>query len=397
MLEAIITFVVLFLTVVMIVAYLVLRKELNDYGTKPRTYPFVSIVMPAYNEGERITLGIESALNQRYPRHKYEIIVVDDGSTDNTFEVAQRFVSKGVKVFRKSNGGAADAKNFGIKKAKGEIVITMDSDTVIEPDLINKVVCAFEHGFDALAVAVRVREVRNVLQWMQKIEYDAMVFSRKLLAEYGVLPILPGGCSAFKRDVLLRCGGFDTHSVAEDQEITFKIKRMGGKIGGLFNALALTDVPSTLAQLLKQRVRWLKGGLYNKVKHHSMFTFNDFTFFALTFDILFLTLFFNVVRFVFDSLSFFTSPLIYLNTFSLNDLLFLVDGITFASLLFLPLSLAWFVFNVKRVREQFGETLELWEVLLLPLYFTFFSVLYSVAHVIAIKEFLLQNREWGTR
>ncbi|MDN5367148.1 MAG: poly-beta,6-N-acetyl-D-glucosamine synthase, partial [Candidatus Diapherotrites archaeon] len=128
------------------------RKRIPD-----EKLPTVSIVVPAYNEGENIGETIESLLRLNYPKDKMEIIVVDDGSTDNTYDVAKRYEGETVRVIRKENGGKSSALNMGIKHARGEIIACMDADSVATPDSLRVLVeYILEEDADAVTPVMHV-------------------------------------------------------------------------------------------------------------------------------------------------------------------------------------------------------------------------------------------------
>ena len=117
-----------------------IKSSPEDKGYKPK----LSVVIPAYNEAKEIPKCIESILALNYPKDKIEIIVVDDGSKDNTLEIAQGYEKIGVKVFTKKNEGTAAAtKNYGIKKATGDIIATLDGDSYVHPEAVNNMINYF--------------------------------------------------------------------------------------------------------------------------------------------------------------------------------------------------------------------------------------------------------------
>ncbi len=389
-------------SLLLLLAYYLLCRDFEHESDKPKRYPLVSVIIPAYNEGEAIKASIESVLNQDYPKEKVQLIVVDDGSTDNTYEVASRYKTRGVLVIRKKNGGAADAKNVGLRHAKGEIVVTMDSDTVMRPDVLRKIVWKIEQGADAVTTGIRVRNKENFVEWMQHLEYDNTIFLRRVLAFLDAIFVTPGGCSAYRREILERCGGFDARSLTEDQEIAFHIQKLGGRIDALLTAFVYTEVPSTLSALFRQRVRWLKGGFYNKLKYLELLSprYGDFVFFAFFFDVFFVMSFAVTLWALWDLLTHLSNPLLFVSRVGLwNLLLFSPDPFFFSTCLLLPLALWWFGKTVNMIRKHEGEpTLSLKEYAFLPFYFFFFSTLYFTAQLVALWEFLRGDYfRWDTR
>lgn len=178
-------------------------RHRHEYKTKPKSIdwqPMISIVMPAYNEGPYIIESLESLLKIDYPRDKLEIIVIDDGSTDDTYAKAESMESKGpIKVYTKENAGKGAALNFGIKKAKGELIATMDADSFVTPQTINEMIPYFnEEDVMAVTPAVKIRQSDNWLKELQRVEYLMILFSRKLLSFIDSVPVTPGPFSMFR-------------------------------------------------------------------------------------------------------------------------------------------------------------------------------------------------------
>jgi cellulose synthase/poly-beta-1,6-N-acetylglucosamine synthase-like glycosyltransferase len=266
-----IAFFSLFTLNVFILLYL---KHRNDYH-KPLKHsgwtPSVSIVMPAYNEEKYIVPSLRTLLDLDYPKDKIELIVVDDGSTDNTYKVAKAFEGPNLRVFTKPNGGKGAALNFGIKKAKGELVATMDADSYVTKNTIRELIPYFDDS-DVMAVtpAVKIRESSHWLKEFQRVEYLMILFSRKLLSFIDSVPVTPGPFSLFRRKVFDEIGYFDEHNLVEDQEIALRIQAANYKIKSSMTAEVFTEPPDSMGDLITQRVRWQRGGIRNYWKYRGM-------------------------------------------------------------------------------------------------------------------------------
>ncbi|CAI1493592.1 Glycosyltransferase, probably involved in cell wall biogenesis [Thermococcus nautili] len=229
----------------------------KNYRTKEWT-PGVSIIIPAYNEGERVLRAIRSALAQDYP--DFEVIVVDDGSEDNTFEVASSVKNPRLKVYRKEHGGKARALNFGLSKASGEIIVTTDADSYLEPTAVGELVRRF-HSDEVLAVGGQVRVTgESFLERAQDAEHLRIAMFRRA-KELEDLSLAPGPVSAFRRDALERIGGF-VEDIVEDYATTKAVKRLG-KVVYAPRARVWTEMPRSLSVLWRQRKRWFLGDLKN--------------------------------------------------------------------------------------------------------------------------------------
>ncbi len=231
--------------------------------------PLVSVVVPAYNEEKVISRTIDSLLASDYPN--FEIIVVDDGSADGTFEtVKDQFGDlENVSVYTKENGGKAEALNFGWRKAKGEVVIALDADTLFTTQTI----AALAHRFadptiGAVAGNAKVGNRINVVTKWQALEYvTSQNFDRRAFASLNCITVVPGSVGAWRKSILEETGGFSSDTLAEDQDLTIQVRKLGYRIGYEENAIGLTEAPDSLRNLAKQRFRWSFGTLQCMWKH----------------------------------------------------------------------------------------------------------------------------------
>ena len=247
-----------------------LRSKLAD------KFPLISVLIPAYNEEDVISQTIQSVLNQDYPKDKLEIIVVDDGSTDKTYEVAKSFSN--IKAYKKENNGKASALNYGISKAKGQLISVLDADTFLTPDFLKKTVKYFEDEDVGIIVStLKPYKPRKLIERIQVIEYVISSFIRKILSLNNSLSAAPAG-SIFKAELFKKHGGFDEHNLTEDFEIALKAQSHNYKLVHAVDAVAYTDVPSTFKSLARQRIRWSYGALYNIKKYRKLMStsYGDF-------------------------------------------------------------------------------------------------------------------------
>jgi len=235
-----------------------LRPPPRDF--KPK---LISIIIPAKNEEETISSCIESVLENSYPWK--EIIVVDDGSEDNTYLVAKKYEETGiVKVVRKDPSGyKASSMNYGLLFTEGEIVLSLDADTLISRDSLEWVARYFE---DERLVAgsgnLRVlnRDV-NLLTRLQAYEYFiSFDMGRRTQSLLRTLLIIPGAAAIYRRS-LLESLGFIDRTIAEDFDVTLKFHKVKGRLIFMPEVLAWTDVPSHWRSWMKQRIRWSRGQL----------------------------------------------------------------------------------------------------------------------------------------
>ncbi|QCI28879.1 glycosyltransferase family 2 protein [Caminibacter pacificus] len=234
----------------------------------------VSIIVPAYNEEVVIGKSLESLVNQSY--QNLEIIVVDDGSTDRTSEVAKYYEkhSKGkkVKVLRKPNGGKANAINFGIHHSTGELIMVVDADSKLEKDAVTLMERYFiDPNIAAVAGSVYVSNQTNLLTKLQALEYiEGLNMVRNGQALLKLVNIIPGPIGMFRKDALYEVGLYDSDTFAEDCDVTLKLITRGYKIDFESDAVAYTEAPEHLLDLIKQRYRWTRGILQAIKKHKGL-------------------------------------------------------------------------------------------------------------------------------
>jgi biofilm PGA synthesis N-glycosyltransferase PgaC len=232
--------------------------------------PWVSIIVPSYNEETVIERSIRSLLSQQY--RNFEIIVVDDGSTDGTSRVARRlegnYGKTNVRVIRQPNRGKAAALNMGISVASGELVLNVDADSNLHPLTIRKMVRHFRDPHVAsVAGNVKVRNRINLWTRLQALEYiEGLNMVRQAQGFFRSVNIVPGPIGMFRKSVLLEVGGYESDTFAEDADLTLKIVTAGYHIRYEPGAISYTEAPETLQQLLKQRYRWTRGILQSMKK-----------------------------------------------------------------------------------------------------------------------------------
>jgi cellulose synthase/poly-beta-1,6-N-acetylglucosamine synthase-like glycosyltransferase/spore germination protein YaaH/peptidoglycan/xylan/chitin deacetylase (PgdA/CDA1 family) len=236
---------------------------------RPDYRPMVSVLIPAYNEEPVITRTIGAVLASEYPR--LEAIVVDDGSTDETFRLIQeRFGEEPrVRLIHQANQGKAAALNRALAEATGPIIVTIDADTWIEPATVAKLVRHFADPRVA-AVAGNVK-VGNRDRWLtrwQALEYiTSQNLEKRAFDLLNCITVVPGAVGALRRDLVREAGGFPADTVAEDTDLTLAIRRHGWRIVYDEEAIGHTEVPATTEALVHQRFRWTFGTLQALWKH----------------------------------------------------------------------------------------------------------------------------------
>ncbi|MGW0350207.1 bifunctional polysaccharide deacetylase/glycosyltransferase family 2 protein [Streptomyces anthocyanicus] len=236
----------------------------------PVTGP-VSVIVPAYNEKECIEATLRSLARSTHP---VEIIVVDDGSTDGTADIAESLGLPGVRVVRQANAGKPAALNNGVRHARYDIVVMMDGDTVFEPDTVRHLVQPFaDPSVGAVAGNAKVGNRRTLIGAWQHIEY-VMGFNldRRMYDLLRCMPTIPGAIGAFRREAVLQAGGMSDDTLAEDTDITIALHRAGWRVVYEEHARAWTEAPGSLGQLWSQRYRWSYGTMQALWKHRRSLT-----------------------------------------------------------------------------------------------------------------------------
>jgi cellulose synthase/poly-beta-1,6-N-acetylglucosamine synthase-like glycosyltransferase/peptidoglycan/xylan/chitin deacetylase (PgdA/CDA1 family) len=227
----------------------------------------VSVVIPAYNEAVGIAATVRSILASE--RADHEIIVVDDGSTDDTARIAESLGAPQLRVLRQQNAGKAAALQSGIRAARHDIVVLLDGDTIFEPQTIRLLVAAFaDPTVGAVAGNTKVGNRKGLLGKWQHLEYVVgFNLDRRLFEELRCMPTVPGAIGAFRKSALEQVGGVPQDTLAEDTDLTIAILRAGWHVVYAEHARAWTEAPATLGQLWRQRYRWCYGTLQAMWKH----------------------------------------------------------------------------------------------------------------------------------
>lgn len=254
---------VIFVTILALVEKAREKREQFD----PTYQPSVSVVIAAYNEEKVVARTIEAVLANGYP--DLEIIVVDDGSKDDTSGEVMRKFGDRVRLLMQENAGKAAALNTGIEHARGEIIIALDADTIFARDTIRNLIRRFADPIvGAVAGNVKVGNRINTLTYWQAIEYvTSQNLDRRAYSVINSVTVVPGAVGAWRRAAVLQAGGYTTDTMAEDMDLTWRIRRIGWRIETDTHALGYTEAPDSFKSLFKQRFRWAFGTLQSLWKH----------------------------------------------------------------------------------------------------------------------------------
>ena len=263
-------FFTLFVGVFYLLTFFENRSKFKDPRVK--TYPRVSVIVPAYNEEKTLAKTVSSLLGMDYPKDRIEVIVVDDGSKDRTYEIAKGFSDKRVRVFKKENGGKGSAINLGIGKAGGEFVAVLDADSFVSKGALKRMVGYFEKkSVMAVTPTLKVYQPSGFWQQIQSIEYLFSVFFRKIFSFMQGVYVTPGPLSVYRKSFFRKHGGFDEKNITEDLEVALRIQSKNYDIQNSINAYVYTVAPNTFGGLMKQRVRWFTGLTDNLYEYRGLF------------------------------------------------------------------------------------------------------------------------------
>ncbi|MBD3164469.1 glycosyltransferase [Candidatus Woesearchaeota archaeon] len=233
--------------------------------------PKVSMIVPCYNEEKTIEQSIKSLQKVDYPKDKFEIVIVNDGSTDSTAKIAEKYAAQKNIVFidNKVNAGKAACLNQGILSSTGEFVACMDADTEVNPDVIKKTIPFFRHKkTGAVTVSVEVKKPATFLEKIIEIEYTiGLSLALKALSFFNAVHVTPGPFSIYRRKVLDEIGMFDTKNITEDLEIAYRIQKSKYSIACCSSTHVKTVIPKTFKGLYTQRKRWYTGSLLTLWQH----------------------------------------------------------------------------------------------------------------------------------
>ena len=374
------------------------------YASPPiKKYPTVSFLVPSYNEEDSLEGTVLSLIEVDYPKDKKEIIIINDGSTDNTKKIAEKLAKKYKEIIflDKENSGKARSLNKAIEIANGELIAVVDADSYPKKDALKKMVGHFEEEKVA-AVTSRVL-VKNKTNWLckfQVLDYSIIAWTRKLLDFVDSVYVTNGPLSLYRKSVVKKVGGFDPHNLTEDIEITWHILSEGYQTKMSYSAIVYTIVPEDFKVWVKQRVRWNLGGIQTVKKYwKTMFRKGAFGYFVIPYvaSSFFLAIlgFLLWMRFVWTKGSFQLVSLYY--AFKGYDYLKYLEFSFQLTLLFflgfLFLILAIFYYKIGFKHSETGRK----TVIKILGYAFFYRSLYVIPLLIAIYKIARRDLRWYTK
>ena len=327
----IIFYVLIFLSVYAQVFFLVTflenRKKIviRNEKTKLNKYKTVTIVVPCWNEERTVYKTIRSLLALNYPQDKLKIFLIDDGSTDGTWNIIRKFEKyPNIKIFQKENGGKYTALNLGLEHSETDFFGALDADTVADPESLIRIMSYFAGDKNIMAVvpSVTVYNPKNFIQNIQEVEYHMGVYTKKMLSFLGAINVVPGPLTIFRRKVFDDLGPYQHGHNTEDMEIAYRMQKNNYKIEHCNDAFVYTNTPSTIMELYKQRLRWVYGFINNTIDYRDVLLkkkYGNFSLFTLptgVISILALSYLFGKV--IYDLINFLHLKFITFNTIGWN-------------------------------------------------------------------------------
>jgi cellulose synthase/poly-beta-1,6-N-acetylglucosamine synthase-like glycosyltransferase len=311
-------FISLYLQIFFLVTYFQKRKQvvysLDDLTLK--AYPTVTVMVPCYNEEKTLEKTIKSLISLDYPSDKLTIFIIDDGSRDGTWNLMQQYNNHpNIRIFHKENGGKHTALNLGLKNLESEFVGCLDADSFVHSQALKRIMKTFESNPKIMAVApsILVFNPKNILQTVQKVEYDMANYVKNMLGFIGGIHVTPGPFSIFRRKVFDELGPYRKAHNTEDQEVGLRMQEHWYKIDACPDAYVYTNSPDSIMKLHRQRKRWIYGFIRNIVDYRRLLFKKKYGAVAILtlpagiislFGVLFLfgTLLFNFIKLIYDKI-----------------------------------------------------------------------------------------------
>jgi len=242
-------------------------------------FPIVSILVPAYNEQDVVKKTLQSIFDLDYPHEKLDVIIIDDGSTDGTLEVANKFISKNnskgfMKVISHKNMGKAASLNKALELVRGEFFACLDADSFVEKKSLKDMLSLYYQENDPNLViitpAMKVDSPKTFLQRIQWMEYLVMILLSRISSFLDCLYVAPGPFSLYRTGVIKELGGFDLETVAEDQEIAYRVQKQNYRIKHCPTGYVHTTAPPNFYPFYRQRRRWYIGSMQCAYKYRGI-------------------------------------------------------------------------------------------------------------------------------
>ncbi|MDD5700082.1 MAG: glycosyltransferase [Candidatus Nanoarchaeia archaeon] len=234
--------------------------------------PFASVIIPVWNEEKTLEETIKSIMASNY--RNFEVLIIDDGSKDKSLQIAKELERKykNLRVYNKQNGGKASAINFGIGKARGDFIFTMDADTYVHPESMQRMIRYFkDERVMCVGPAILVHNPKTIFERIQQAEFLLGLFLRKAFSALDAIFVTSGAFSAYRKEFFIKHGGYEEGNITEDLELALRIQYLGYKIENCSDAPAWAKAKAHFKDTLIQRRRWYFGWTKNLWKYRKIF------------------------------------------------------------------------------------------------------------------------------
>lgn len=381
------------------------RNEMfNDKKSKD-FFPRISIVIPAYNEEKKIEKTLRRIKELDYPKDKLEIIVVDDGSTDNTANIVRKFEEVILIQCEKNSGRAAIPMNLGVDHAKNEIIAIMNADSYPKKDSLLYLVEYFkDENTGAVTGAYLANDPKTFIQKLQNFEYRIIAWNRKLLQFLNAVYVTPGPLSLYRKSVLLEVGKFDEENLTEDIEIAWRILKHKYAVKTCLSAITYVETPNTLKKWWSQRTRWNIGGIQTLNKYKGLMFSKKYDMFGvfvipLFLSFMLLTLFgLSIISYLFTTKGLFFGEVVskHLETssklFPGNINIFLSEMFVFFGVFILIAGILFFYISLRDFNKR-GEHTEMFNTSAV-IYMIAYHILFPWVFAYSILRLIRGDKRW---
>ncbi len=265
---------IVFLIFIITFSFMVIANIIDKRKKRvPKSNPFISFIVPTYNDGESLPGTIKSIFTS-YKKEKFEVVVINDKSKDSTPDILKKISKEySIKIINNSeNMGKARSVNKAFESTKGEIIWIVDSDSELRKEVVDEIIARLDDPKVGAASCRYMPKNKGFLPSMQAIEYGMLGLIQTAHNHTSTVAVW-GGCMAVKRDAFIKVGMLNPHALTEDQDLALKIGEIGLKAQE--GALSVyTYVPESVKALYKQKLRWAGGGMQNFLVHHKYFIKN---------------------------------------------------------------------------------------------------------------------------
>jgi cellulose synthase/poly-beta-1,6-N-acetylglucosamine synthase-like glycosyltransferase len=408
--------VVLFVSMTFIIFWLMVSLEATFSGKKRKapkeltSFPLVTIALPAYNEEENVVKTIKSVFELDYPEDKIELMIMDDGSKDNTKKAAEEFIKReeykdrNARVYSGKNKGKGAVMNIALKKANGDFFVVFDADSTIEPGALRKMLPEFaDEEVAAVLPVLKVRDPKRIIEKFQWIEYLATFFYKQAMGFLDAIPVVPGPFSTYRIGVLRKVGGFDENNLVEDLELALRLQKNHYRITQLLNVVAFTAAPDNLIKFYHQRNRWYKGGFINSLKYrHMMFNRNYGDFGMMEFPsflsagimiaLLFITGLIQLIQKIIQSVQNWSS--INFDFWTLfQSFEFHWFSFSYGMILLSIFAISWATLLLKWAHESHNEKLFKYGWIILPVYMIIYGLFVMAVWIGVLLDYVFKRRQ----